>query len=121
MNYEEISPEWIDRYTENSLTPDERTLFEACRKSSPMLDAEVRIDAKLERFLSDPELLDLLAKMDRASRDRLRKRDYGLPWLMAASVLALLVFGATIGLLRRHTILPPADYRSEQTTEIRGR
>jgi len=95
MKEHEITCDWIDRYNEGELDEQEKELFQQRMNASPLLHSEVLLDASLNRFLCDEELLDLMKKIKDVT---LRTPDAGRLkniLLIAASVL---LFVMTSGL-----------------------
>ncbi|MFZ4521572.1 MAG: hypothetical protein ACOYNC_07695 [Bacteroidales bacterium] len=94
MTRKEITCDWIDRYNEDELNEADKRLFLKQMEGSPLLRSEVRLDAALDRFLMDEELLDLMKKVRRASAKNASARNTSGTnlmsyLLMAASILFL--------------------------------
>lgn len=90
-----FSNNWIDRFHDGDLTPSERELFLRELESDPKLMKEFRLDKKIEEFLSDAELIDLLRKIHKIRLRRSKKRGL-LLLLAAASMLSLLIISLMI-------------------------
>ncbi len=92
----EITNDWIDRYNEGLLYGSELEYFRNRLSSSPLLRAETRMDAELNQFLADDEMIDLLDKVrDVAHRER-RPVSYRKTLLMAASILLFLAISSLL-------------------------
>jgi hypothetical protein len=100
MKETEISTRWIDRYGEEELNETELQVFTMHLQANPLLRTETVIDAKLNRFLSDHDTIEMMEKIRQvACRPYLYNRKLAA-WLVAASILSLLTFGTTYFLLR---------------------
>ncbi len=93
MKEQETDDRWIDRYNEGELSDTERSLFRAKMETDPLLRHEVGLDARLNAFLADEGLLDLMDKIrQRPVRQAARRRLRRL--LAAAAVLPVVVAAA---------------------------
>ncbi|MCX6305843.1 MAG: hypothetical protein NT040_12840 [Bacteroidetes bacterium] len=100
-----VTSDWIDRYHNDELDEEEKAVFEQQMLDNPLLRSEVFIDAGLERFLMDAEVLDLMKKLNAASR----RNAQGVKWksmlLMAASVLCLAMTAGLYYVIRSRTVV----------------
>lgn len=95
-----ITCDWIDRYNNGELTGAERAAMHHAMMANPLLRAEVLMDARLDRFLEDGEMVDLMEKSRSVSEKRGSRGIALKPLLIAASVLFLVVSGGFFYLLR---------------------
>ncbi len=105
MNKMEITSEWIDRFNEGELNEQEKDHFRKRLQKSPILRTEVHLDACLSELYRDKETLDLMKKIQAASKKTENSGGTLRMLLLAASLLLLMVFGAIIYLVQ----LDPAD------------
>jgi hypothetical protein len=99
----EITCDWIDRYNDNQLDKNERAIFEERMAANPLLRSEVDIDIRLNRFLMDDELLDLMTKIRTVSERHARGSPRMNSLLIAASLLCLALTGGMFYALRTKT------------------
>lgn len=107
----EITSDWIDRYHDDDLNEIEKAIFMERLKSSPILRSEVKIDASLNRFLMDGEVMDLMAKVRIVATRNRRAGMRTTLLLMAAAVLCLVLTGGLFYLLQHKQ---PAAYLTEK-------
>jgi hypothetical protein len=103
MMEHEITCDWIDRYNENELDETEKALFQELMLANPLLRNEVEIDACLNRFLGDAELLDLMKKISSVTKKKNRSGEPMHLLLIAACVLSLAVTGCIFYLIMSGT------------------
>jgi hypothetical protein len=102
MKDKHIPGDWIDRYNENDLNETEKAIFEEEMQANPLLRTEVSIDARLDRFLQDENLIDLMGKIHEVTRSGSQGSSLRPMFLIAASVLFFLMTGGLFYLLRTH-------------------
>ncbi|MCX6267032.1 MAG: hypothetical protein NTW16_06700 [Bacteroidetes bacterium] len=95
----EITCDWIDRYNEDELDEFEKAVFQKQMLVNPLLRSEVYIDASLNRFLLDGEIIDLIGKVHSVSHRNAGDRGRMTYLLIAASVLCLVMIGGLFYLL----------------------
>lgn len=126
MKEHEITCDWIDRYNEDDLAHDERAMFQKRMLANPLLRAEVEIDASLDQFLRDRDLIDLMNKMNEVKRPGERGGSLPGSFLIAASFICLFMTGVIFYLVRTGTgtsspgVLKHADHNTEQKARIPG-
>lgn len=96
MNKKEISSDWIDRYNEGLLNSDELDQFQEQLKISPLLRAETRIDAELDIFLSDVNMIEFMDKVRDVVNRKKSPYNYRKALLIAASILSFLVISSLL-------------------------
>ncbi|HNY02330.1 MAG TPA: hypothetical protein PKG48_07080 [Bacteroidales bacterium] len=97
MKDPEIPHWWIDRYNAGELGDEELKIFRKKLQEDQLLQAETELDARLDRFLSDPGLLDLMDKIRRRpARLKIRRRWNRL--LAAAVVFPVALTALALGL-----------------------
>jgi hypothetical protein len=89
-----ITSDWIDRYNEDELDAPERDFFQQRMLQNPLLRTEVRLDAQLNRFLRDKDILDLMKKVQSVTRKANRSSGLMNYLLIAASVLFMIMAGS---------------------------
>jgi hypothetical protein len=92
----EITSDWIDRYTDNDLPEPEKKLLMERMHASPVLRAEVEMDARLNSFLMDDGVQDLMAKVQKVSKKNAGSVRVMKSMLIAASVLCLAMMSGII-------------------------
>ncbi len=102
----EITSEWIDRYNENDLNEIEKLHFRKRMQASPILRNEVYLDSCLSDLYRDKETLDLMKKIHKARQKTEDSRGTIRMLFLAATLLFMMVFGATLYLVQ----LDPSDY-----------
>ena len=95
----EITSDWIDRYNENELDESEKAVFQKRMSVNPLLRSEVDIDARLNHFLQDDELIDLMTKIRSASQSSAHRSWRFDSILIAASLLCIVMMGGIFYLL----------------------
>jgi hypothetical protein len=95
----EITCDWIDRYNDNQLDENERAIFEKRMAADPLLRSEVDIDRRLNHFLMDDELLDLMTKVKTVTARHARANPRMNSLLIAASLLSLALTGGMFYIL----------------------
>jgi len=111
----EITSDWIDRYNDNELDETEKAIFQKRMVANPLLCSEVCIDARLNHFLQDNEVMDLMTKIRSVSQrnaDGSRRLD---SLLIAASLLCLVMIGGIFYLLRTNMV--KVDLYGQQHSE----
>lgn len=96
MNKNEKIHEWIDRFNDNELKGEELKEFLELLKNEPALRAEVRLDKDLNEMLQDEGLLSLRKKIIEIRENHEDKGIGKKIFLLAASILAILVLSATL-------------------------
>jgi hypothetical protein len=121
MKDKHIPGDWIDRYNENDLNETEKALFEEEMHANPLLKTEVSIDARLDRFLQDENLIDLMGKINEVTRSGSRGSSLRPMFLIAASVLFLLATGGLFYYLRTDHIqeMPGLSVQESKQQAIR--
>jgi len=89
-----ITSDWIDRYNEDELDAQERDFFQQRMLQNPLLRTEVRLDAQLNRFLRDKDILELMKKVQSVTRKANRGNGLMNYLLIAASVLLMIMAGS---------------------------
>ncbi len=123
MKEPEFTTDWIERYNEGDLDEAEKTIFEARMQSDPLLRYEVYIDASLNRFLMDGELIDLMEKVRSVSGNKCKNGRLLNYLLIAASLLCLLMISGLFYVFRNSpaicnlSALPAADQRPVSADE----
>ncbi len=84
-----ITNDWIDRFNEGELGEEELQYFSAQMVKDPLLRAEVRLDAQLNKLLADRDMMELLEKIQVVAGKHGGTRHLFRPWLVAASVIFL--------------------------------
>jgi hypothetical protein len=115
----EINSDWIDRYNENELSETERLIFQERMFANPLLRSEVSIDAQLNRFLADEDLLDLMSKMRSASLKRTKGFRHMNALLIAASVICIIMIGGLFYLVRT-SITPYSISDMKENDKVNG-
>jgi hypothetical protein len=82
--------EWIDSYTNGELKGMELTAFANRMKKSPLLRAEVRLDAEIDEVLSDAHAMEFMTKVQ-AARNRAGRGGRGLFLMMLAASVVVLI------------------------------
>jgi hypothetical protein len=99
MTEREITGDWIDRFNNGELDDTEKELFKKRLESSCLLRTEVDIDVRLDRFLQDDELMDLIQKV-RSASGRITSVNRRMNYLLlAASLLCLVMVGGLFYLI----------------------
>jgi hypothetical protein len=101
MMDEEIPCDWIDRYNDDDLDENEKALFQKRMLADPLLHSEVQIDASLNRFLLDPDAIDLMGKIRDISIKNRGSNSLRKSILLAASVLVLAMAGGMVYLAEK--------------------
>ena len=70
MMEKDITCDWIDRYNEGELDEIERAYMQQLMRVNPWLQSEVLIDASLNRFLEEEDVLDLMNKVRVVTRQK---------------------------------------------------
>jgi hypothetical protein len=96
-----ITCDWIDRFNDGDLDEKEMELFRKHLSENPLLRSEVNIDAKLNRFLHDEGVLDLMGKVRSVYKSREGNHRKLYPLLVAASFLFLAAVGGWFVLVLR--------------------
>jgi hypothetical protein len=104
MKEPEITCDWIDRYNDHELDGTEMAIFQKRLQSNPLLRSEVHIDACLNRFLMDDEVIDLMNKLNTSARRKPDNSRLLNTFLIAASVLCLAMIGGLFYLLRTNQV-----------------
>ena len=91
MSNKEKLPEFIDRYNNGELTPEELVVFSGLQKHYPRLSEEIKLDRELNAMLTGDDTLELRKKI-LFVREKSRKGNHPdlRILLMAASFLAFL-------------------------------
>ncbi len=100
MKEPEITCDWIDRYNDEDLKDKDKLVFEKRMLDNPFLRSEVEIDANLNRFLRDKDLMDLMDQITAASTKNAKGGRHFNYLLLAASVLCLVLIGGLFYLIR---------------------
>ncbi|MEI7660944.1 MAG: hypothetical protein WCK34_02040 [Bacteroidota bacterium] len=96
-----ITGDWIDRYNDQELGEPERSYFQQQMNNNPLLRAEVFIDSKLNTFLQDEEMLELMGRINTVAL-KAGKHRFLVKWLrLAAAILCLAAIGAAVYLIGR--------------------
>jgi len=116
MSEYRITREWIDRYTGGELNAEERDFFRQRMSDDPLLRTEVSLDAQLEQFLEDRDLIGLMQKLQSVTRRASQERRPVIFLLVAASVICLVVMGTVAYFLKKQPVPvnaynPPAVFR----------
>lgn len=105
MMKKQITGDWIDRYNENELDINEKALFESRMHASPLLRAEVELDACLNHLLEDEGMIDLMNKVRKASRENTHSRSRLNYLLLAASLLCFAMIGGLFYMIRSNHVI----------------
>jgi len=103
MKKNEISSDWIDRFNNNELDEYEKAIFEERMNDNPLLRSEVYLDARLNRFLMDGDVIDLMTKIKSASRRNEKGGRVMNTLMIAASVWFFAMIGGLFYFLGTHT------------------
>lgn len=96
MSKKEVTSDWIDRYNEGLLNHNELEQFQAQMKFSPLLRAETRIDAELNDFLADGNMIEFMDKVRDVVIRKKPSYDFRKTLLVAASILSFLVISSLL-------------------------
>ena len=103
-----ITNDWIDRYNDNELNELEKSYFQQQMASNPLLRKEVYIDAQLNSFLRDEDLLELMQKVQAVAGKHNRAGRQMRYLAIAASVVCLIVLGGILYRVEKKTLSLPA-------------
>ncbi|HNX85770.1 MAG TPA: hypothetical protein PKN12_02480 [Bacteroidales bacterium] len=98
--------DWIDRYNEDELSPEEKAVFEKMKNSSQVLRNEVMVDRYLNEFLSDQDTLEFCRKVKLTILKRRNGRSFSSFLLIAASLLFLITLSGILFLMGKRNPLP---------------
>lgn len=99
MSKNEKIHEWIDRFNDNELNGEELKDFLELLKDDPALRAELRLDKELNELLQDKGLLSLRKRIIQVRKDREDRGTGRKVFLLAASVLIILVLSVVLYLV----------------------
>ena len=98
--------DWIDRYNEDELSPEEKAMFEKMQNSNQELRNEVMVDRYLNEFLSDQDTLEFCRKVKLSILKRRNGPSFSTFLLIAASLLFLITLSGILFLMGKRNPMP---------------